>query len=271
VSQRLDTVFAERASARHAALITYIMAGDPNLEASADLAMALQEAGADIIEFGVPFSDPIADGPVIAAAGQRALDNGTTLARVLDTVRDLRARGLSVPLVLMGYLNPILRMGYAAFADRAAAAGVDGLIVPDLPFDEGAALFTELDRAGIASVQLVAPTSPDARVKMVAARSRGFLYYVSLTGVTGVRDRLPDDVVQRIRHVRSLSAVPIGVGFGVSSPAMARGLGEVADGVVVGSAIVSLVATHGQAAIEPVRDFVRDIRKALDEVKLAVA
>ncbi len=269
MSSALETVFRNRAAGRHAALVTYIMAGDPDLATCIDLALALQDAGADVIEFGVPFSDPIADGPVIQAAGLRALANGTTLSAVLEAVAELRRRGLRIPLVLMGYLNPILRLGYAAFADRAAAAGVDGIIVPDLPADEGAALFAELDRTGVASIQLVAPTSHDDRVRIVSERSRGFLYYVSLTGVTGVRDRLPDDVAERILHVRSLARVPVAVGFGVSSPEMARALGSVADGVVVGSAIVQRVAEHGGKAVTPVREFVAGLRTALDEVELA--
>lgn len=265
---RLESAFKNRHANRHAALVTYIMAGDPDLDTSVSLALALQEAGADVLEFGVPFSDPIADGPVIQASGVRALRQGTTLTRVLDAVGDLRARGLTIPVVLMGYANPILKLGFARFASQAAAVGVDGLIVPDLPADEADALDAELARADIAAVQLVAPTTTDDRVRFVAARSKGFLYYVSLTGVTGVRDRLPADVTAQIRRVQDLSPVPVAVGFGVSTPEMARALGQVASGVVVGSAIVKLVETHGRGAVGPVKAFVAQLKRALDEVEL---
>lgn len=264
--KRLEQVFAGRA---HPALITYIMAGDPDLESSAAVALALQEAGVDIIELGVPFSDPIADGPVIQAAGQRALNGKTTLAKVLAMVADLRKRGLTIPVVLMGYVNPIMKFGAENFAAEAARDGVDGVIIPDLPVDEAAELDQALERAGVAPVQLVAPTSDDGRVKLVASRSRGFLYYVSLTGVTGMRESLPDDVEGRIRHVQGLSPVPVAVGFGVSNPEMARALGKVARGVVVGSAIVKLVEQHGKQAALPVAEFVRKLRNALNEVEFA--
>jgi tryptophan synthase alpha chain len=267
MNQSLQATFAKRGG--HAALVTYIMAGDPDLETSANVALALQAAGADVIELGVPFSDPIADGPVIQAAGQRALDQGVTLRKVLAQVQDLRKRGLGIPVVLMGYINPIMKLGFAAFADACAQAGVSGVIVPDLPVDEAVELDGELSRAGVDAIQLVAPTSSDDRIRFVAARSRGFLYYVSLTGVTGVRDSLPSDVVERIRKVQSLSPVPVAVGFGVSNAEMARGLGKVAPGVVVGSAIVKLVETHGRAAAGPVGELVGKLRKALDEVELA--
>ncbi len=268
MSTRITETFVRRAQSRRAALVTYIMAGDPDLAASGDIALALQEAGADIIELGVPFSDPIADGPTIQSAGVRALAQKTTLARVIELVADLRGRGLTIPVVLMGYLNPVLRLGYAKFAQDAARAGVDGLIVPDLPADEADELIAELEANGIAPVQLVAPTSTDERIGYVAGRSGGFLYYVSLTGVTGVRDSLPADVTDRIRHVQSLSPVPVAVGFGVSNPDMARALGRAARGVVVGSAIVKLIEQHGRDAVEPVSEFVRGLRKALDEVEV---
>lgn len=265
--KRLVEAFAGRS---HSALVTYIMAGDPDLETTVETALALQDAGIDVLELGVPFSDPIADGPVIQAAGQRALGSHTTLAKVLDTVGALRAKGFKRAIVLMGYVNPIYRMGAQAFAQRAAAAGVDGVIVPDLPADEAAELDAALMAAEVAPVQLVAPTSTDDRIRYVADRSRGFLYYVSLTGVTGVRDRLPDDVESRIRRVQGVSSVPVAVGFGVSTPEMARALGKVARGVVVGSAIVKLMEEHGRASAKPVADFVRRLRAALDEVEVAV-
>ena len=264
----LQEMFAARGS--HAALVSYIMAGDPDLETSARIALALQAAGTDVIELGVPFSDPIADGPVIAAAGQRALVQGVTLRKVLAQVADLRSRGLTVPVVLMGYINPIMKMGFPLFADECAKAGVNGVIVPDLPVDEAGELDAELSRAGIDAIQLVAPTSSDERIRRVAGASKGFLYYVSLTGVTGVRESLPSDVVERIRRVQALSPVPVAVGFGVSNADMARGLGSVARGVVVGSAIVKLVETHGRAAAGPVGDLVAALRKALNEVDVAV-
>jgi tryptophan synthase alpha chain len=264
--KRLEQTFSKRV---HPALITYIMAGDPDLEGSTAVALALQEAGVDVLELGVPFSDPIADGPVIQAAGQRALNGKTTLRKVLASVEDMRARGLTIPVVLMGYINPIVKFGIATFAQEAARVGVDGVIIPDLPVDEAAELDAALEAAGVAPIQLVAPTSDDDRIKTVSARSCGFLYYVSLTGVTGIRDRLPDDVESRIHHVQSLSPVPVAVGFGVSNPEMARALGRVARGVVVGSAIVKLVEQHGKDAAAPVAEFVRKLRAALNEVEIA--
>lgn len=268
MTTRLEQAFATRAEAGHAALVTYIMAGDPTLPVSAEIALALQEAGADILEIGVPFSDPIADGPTIQDAGLRALKEGVTLSKVIDMVAGVREQGLKIPVVLMGYLNPIMRMGYAEFAERAVAAGVDGVIIPDFPADEAQALLSELDRVGMAPVQLVAPTTTDARIEYVSSKSRGFLYYVSLTGVTGIRDSLPADISERIRRVQSLSPVPVAVGFGVSNPEMARALGQVAPGVVVGSAIVKLVEKHGVDAPQHVSSFVRQLKGALDEVSL---
>jgi tryptophan synthase alpha chain len=262
---RLEQAFA----GKRPALVAYIMAGDPDLDTSAAVALALQDAGADVLELGVPFSDPIADGPIIQAAGLRALEAKTRMADVIALTARLRGQGLTIPVVLMGYVNPLLKFGPARFAVEAAKAGVDGVIVPDLPIDEAGEIDAELERCGVAPVHLVAPTSTDDRVRMIAARSKGFLYYVSLTGVTGIRDRLPDDVTEQIRRVQKLSPVPVGVGFGVSSPEMAKALGRAARGVVVGSAIVKLVEQHGRAAAAPVGEFVRRLRAALDEVELA--
>jgi tryptophan synthase alpha chain len=268
---RLAETFENQTRLGHAALVSYIMAGDPSLEATERFCFALQEAGTDVLELGVPFSDPIADGPIIQAAGQRALRAGTNLDGVIDLVRRMRSRGLTLPIVLMGYANPLLRMGPPRFANRALEAGIDGVIIPDLPFDEGAECYDEIRRAGLSAVQLVAPTSSEERIRQIAGQSSGFVYYVSLTGVTGVREQLPDGVVERIQAVQAMTPLPVAVGFGVSNPDMARALGRVARGVVVGSAIVRLIQDHGPDATQPLREFVGRLRKAIDEVELVRA
>lgn len=224
------------------ALIAYLMAGDPDLSTSERLALACVRGGANILELGIPFSDPIADGPTIQAAGQRALKAGTRPGDVLDLAARLR-RATEVPLVLMTYLNPVLSMGLEPFADRAAAAGVDGLIVPDLSMEESEDVRRAMDRRAIDLIQLVAPSSPPERVRSIAAYSRGFVYVVARYGTTGTRSDLPEDLPSRLALVRSVSAIPSAVGFGVSTGDHVRALGSAgAEGVIVGSAIVERAA-----------------------------
>ena len=239
------------------ALVCYAMGGDPTLAASEELLCAIDGEGADVIEIGLPFSDPIADGPTLQAAATRALRAGTTLARLLDSVGRLRLRA---PLVAMGYMNPIERMGTAAFAGALAQAGIAGAIVPDLPLEEAGPLRGELAQAGVDLVPLLAPTTGPERAAAIAREARGFLYYVSVTGVTGARSELPADLAARLRELRALSKVPLAVGFGISRPEQARALRGLADGVVVGSA---LVAAHHQGGVRAAAELVRGLRAAL--------
>jgi tryptophan synthase alpha chain len=240
---RLAATF-EALRARHArALIPYFTAGDPSLDATGRLVLEAQRRGADVIELGVPFSDPLADGPVIQRASQRALAAGVTLAAVLELVRDLRAQ-LSIPLVLLTYYNPLLAFGLERFARAAAGAGLDGVIVADLPPEEAGPLAAQTVAVDLDLVHLAAPTSPPARLRLIARRSRGFIYVVALTGVTGVRDRLPPGLEAQLRALRLLTTRPICVGFGVSTPEHVGALARLADGVIVGSAIVRLVEAH---------------------------
>jgi len=240
---RIDAAFARLKAAGEKALIAYIMAGDPSLRDTEGMVLALERAGADLIELGVPFSDPIADGPVIQKAAERALRSGTSLRKILDTVVSLRER-TQVPLVLMAYYNTIRAFGEAAFCRQAAAAGVDGLIVPDMPPEEGDLLSKAGGEHGIHVIFLLAPTSTPERRAMVAGRSRGFVYYVSITGITGKRVTDIEDVRRNVDRIRRITPVPIAVGFGVQTPEDAARVAEVADGVIVGSAIVRTVEAH---------------------------
>jgi tryptophan synthase alpha chain len=239
----LETTFERLRAREERALVVYLMAGDPSLPETERLVVEAERRGADVIELGVPFSDPLADGPVIQRAGVRALAAGTSLARVLEMVAGLRGR-VRVPLVLMTYYNPVLQFGLDAFARAAARAGVDGLIVPDLPHEESEPLRAEAEPAGVDLIHMVAPTSPPARVKAIARRSRGFIYVVSLTGVTGERRELPKDLDAQVRTLRLVTTKPVCVGFGVSTPEQVAAVGRLADGVAVGSAIVRTIEQH---------------------------
>jgi tryptophan synthase alpha chain len=237
--------------------------GYPDLASTRRLVPALLDGGFDVLELGVPFSDPIADGPTIQRASQRALDNGTTLEDCLELVGGLRASGIDAPLLFMSYLNPLLSMGVDRFADRAAEAGLDGLIVPDLPAEESDDLLRALERVGIVLVYMVAPTSTEGRLRAVGARARGFVYCVSLTGVTGARQRLPDSTPEYLARVRRLVDAPLAVGFGIARPEQVAALRGHADGVIVGSAIVDLMdnAPADQHAAR-LRDYARSLRDA---------
>ena len=240
------------------ALVCYAMGGDPTLAATEELLRAIDGEGADVIEIGLPFSDPIADGPTLQAAATRALRGGTTLSRLLETVERLRMRA---PLVAMGYMNPVESMGNHAFARALARAGIAGAIVPDLPLEEAPPLRESLDQEGVDLVPLIAPTTGPERAAAIARQARGFLYYVSVTGVTGARAELPPDLAARLRELRALSPVPVAVGFGISRPEQAAALRGLADGVVVGSA---LVAAHHQGGLRAAAEMVRGLRAALD-------
>jgi tryptophan synthase alpha chain len=248
---QIAAVFEALRRARRAALMPYLTLGYPQLKSALTLVPALVEGGADLIELGVPFGDPLADGATIQAASQRALKNGMTLSLCLEQVATLRAREVSVPLVLMGYYNPILQMGVQRFARAASEAGVDGVIVPDLPPEEANALQGALRARGIDLIFLLAPTSDDERVRSVAERAGGFLYLVSLTGVTGARDRLPPGLEAFCARVRAATDLPLSVGFGIGTPAQAVRVARVADGVIVGSALIRAIGTAIDADEDP--------------------
>lgn len=251
---RLSDAFAKARAEGRTALVCYAMGGDGD---TAALLQALDGAGADVIELGLPFSDPIADGPVVQAAATRALAARTTLRDLLATVSRLRLRA---PLVAMGYMNPIESMGSRAFARALREAGLCGAIVPDLPLEEADPVRQDLAAEGLDLVSLVAPTTSRERAAQIARAARGFLYYVSVTGVTGARTALPSDLEARLAELRSLSPVPVAVGFGISRPDQAATLKGKVDGVVVGSALVSLHHDHG---IQATADLVRSLRSAL--------
>ncbi len=240
------------------------MAGDPGLAETEQLVLALEQAGADIVELGVPFSDPIADGPVIQQAAERALRHGTSLRQILDVVRALRRR-TQIPIVLMLYYNSIHAMGVEAFCRGAAEAGVDGLIVPDMPPDEAGPLRGPAAAAGLRLICLLAPTSTAARRAYVAKESQGFLYYVSLTGITGAKIQNMADIEANVERIRKVTQTPIAVGFGVSTPDDARKVAAMADGVIVGSAIVKQIAAHQHSShmVPSVAAFVGTLKDAI--------
>ena len=237
---RIDKKFQELRDQGASAFMPYLCAGDPTPELTAKLLFTLEEAGADLIELGVPFSDPIADGPTIQRASERALTHGISLQQILEMVKSLRKK-TEIPIALMSYYNPIFRMGEEAFCKAAQDAGVDGVIVPDLPPEEAQQLLEVAPRYNLATVFLVAPTSPPERMQLIASVSTGFVYCVSLTGVTGARAILSDEVAPMIAELRKHTDKPISVGFGVSTPEQATQVAQIADGVIVGSAIVNVI------------------------------
>ena len=260
---RIAAAFSRCFARREPALVTYVMAGDPDVASSKAMALACIEGGADLIELGIPFSDPIADGPTIQKAAERALASGTRLADVLEVARAVRAKS-EVPIALMGYLNPIHSRGLDRFVDDCVAAGVDALIIPDLLPEEAGELLSLATPRGLKIVFLVAPTSGPDRIRAAAQAATGFLYFVSVTGVTGARKALPKAIGAQVAAVRAASKVPVVIGFGVSDPEQARALGKLADGVVVGSAIVNRIAEGGsrKARAERVRKFVASLKRA---------
>jgi tryptophan synthase alpha chain len=237
----IGAVFSHCREAKRAAFIPYLTGGDPDLETSAELLEALAAGGADIIEVGVPFSDPIADGPINQRAAVRALEAGATLPGILEMIARIRAR-VDTPMVLFSYFNPLLAHGLQTVAEQAAISGVDGILCVDLPPDEDDGGFRNFCRsAGVDSIYLLAPTSTPERVKLVAAASSGFVYYVSRTGVTGVQKDLSRELQRQVKKIRRRIDLPLAVGFGISSPEQVAAVGKVADGVVVGSALVRVV------------------------------
>ena len=246
------------------ALVVFLSAGDPDLQTTDALILAMAESGADVIEIGVPFSDPTADGPTIQRSSERGLAAGASLQRILHRVARLRDR-IEPPIVLMGYANPFFAMGGEHFAGTAAEVGVDGVIVPDLPPEEGEKFFSQLQARDIDNILLAAPTTTRERMKLLAEKTRGFLYYVSLTGVTSARSGLPEGLREGVAVAQEFSQVPVCVGFGISTPDHAREVGSYADGVVVGSAIVDRIesASSPDEAVDAVAKYVAEMKAAL--------
>jgi len=241
-------------------LIPYITAGYPTRDATSDLLDAFVQAGADVIEVGVPFSDPVADGPTIQRSSQRALDNGTTLGWTLDQVERFRTRH-NTPVVLFTYLNPVLRCGVDRFIDRACAAGANGVLVTDLPVGVDANLESRIEASPLAHIRLVAPTTPPDRAARIARRAQGFLYYISRKGVTGARTELREGLIEEVEALRRASGIPVAVGFGISTPDQAARVAGVADGVVVGSALIDAIDRGGTTGAA---SFLSDLRTAID-------
>ncbi len=260
---RIDQKFADLRAAGQKALIAYISAGDPSLDATRELAWAFAEAGVDVLEFGVPFSDPLADGVVNQLAAARALAGGTTARGVLDCVRAIRTKS-QLPIVLYTYVNPIYRYGFEAFHRDAEAAGVDGLLILDLPPDEDAQNAELAQQSGLKRIRLIAPTTPAARIAQLTAEASGFIYYVSREGVTGERSEVADSMAERVAAIRATTALPIAVGFGISNPEHVRQVAQHADGIVVGSAIVKRIEQYGKDAdlVARLREFVRPLAEA---------
>jgi tryptophan synthase alpha chain len=249
----------------HKALIGYITAGYPDIKATPDIAVALARNGCDIIELGIPFSDPLADGATIQKASYRALQNGTTPEICLEIARQIRHK-IDVPLAFMTYYNPVLNFGLEPFCRSCTEAGINGLIVPDLPPEEGEELEAVTRQHDLDLIYLLAPTSTDERVAAVAERSRGFIYLVSLTGVTGARDTLPPELEDFVKRVRRKAQQPLCVGFGISSPEQARRVGAVADGVIVGSRLIQLI--EEDTTLATLDSFVVGLRQALDSFEI---
>ena len=258
---RIDETFARLRAERRTGLVTYITAGDPSLGVTADILRTLDRSGADLLEVGVPFSDPLADGPVIQRATERALAGGATLTGVLDMLTAVRA-DLAAPIVIFSYANPILRMGLDAFAWRARQAGVDGVLTLDVPPEEAEDWRNRFAAAGIDTIFLLSPTTTDERIRRAAALGSGFLYGISRLGVTGVRDQVADSAGELAARVRRATEMPLALGFGVSRPEHVRAIGQWADAAVVGSALVSVIAEHqtGPDLLEAVERYVQWLR-----------
>lgn len=248
MTHRIDTTFARLKSKNQSGFVAYIMGGDPDHAASLDLMKALPDAGVDIIELGMPFTDPAADGPVIELAGLRSLKAGTNVSSILDMVTEFRKTNDTTPIILMGYANPVHHMGYAKFAKAACTAGIDGAIIVDLPPEEDGELRTAFEMHNLALIRLATPTTDNARLPTVCANTKGFIYYVSVAGVTGKALGQSAAVSGAVQKIRAQSCLPVVVGFGVKTPSQATQVAKDADAVVVGSAIVNAFHRHGKDA-----------------------
>ena len=258
---RIRDKFSQLKAGSKKALITFITGGDPDIETTEKLILAMEEAGADIIEIGIPFSDPIAEGPVIQAAAERALAGGCTVDKLFHMVERLRAK-TNIPLLFMTYANPVYAYGKDRFMARCKATGIDGVILPDVPFEERGEFEDECRRHGIYLIPLIAPTSGE-RAAEIAREAQGFVYCVSSLGVTGTRSEIGTDIAALIDQVKKISQTPCAVGFGISTPGQARDMAAISDGVIVGSAIVKLVALHGKDCVGPVMGFVRELKNSM--------
>ena len=263
-ASRIDATFAALKKSDRRALIPFITAGDPSPAATVPIMHALVEAGADVIELGVPFSDPMADGPVVQRSSERALAQGTRLRDVLDMTAEFRKTNATTPVVFMGYANPIEAMGEAVFVNAAKDAGVDGVLVVDYPPEEAGEFAALLVSSGLAPIFLLSPTTPSSRIAIVARLARGYVYYVSLKGVTGAANIDVADVAEKLENIRKYVSIPIGVGFGIRDGASARAVGACADAVVIGSALVQTIADAGDDAPAQAKAWLASIRSALD-------
>lgn len=262
---RIEGAFASLKERGEKGLVVYLTAGDPDARASLSYMRAAADAGADILEVGIPFSDPMADGPTIQAAARRALDAGMTTARALSLISRFRRTHSAIPLVVFGYYNPFFRYGASRFCRDARSAGADGVLVVDLPCEESGEMLPEIRRAGLDWIPLVSPTSGTERIRRAVALGSGFLYLISVTGITGVRKTLPRGIAAWARTVKGRTDLPVAVGFGISSPGMARAAARTADAAVVGSACVKVVEAHGASRTGPgaLRRFVRSLKNEL--------
>ena len=272
MNNRIQNCFKALQARDKCALVTYVTAGDPSAEGTLNIMREMVNSGADIIELGVPFSDPMADGPVIQRASERALQGGMSLKGVLEIVRQFRLENSIVPIILMGYLNPLEAMGYKVFAELASAAGADGVLIVDLPPEESNDINRALASCGLDQIFLIAPTSTRARIESICAVARGFVYYVAVKGVTGTKDIDTADVGSRIQEFRQMLPLPIGVGFGIKSAKSAAAVAVSGDAVIVGSAIIEIIERH-QGRPEKMNDeiatFIKSLRVALDEARAA--
>jgi tryptophan synthase alpha chain len=261
---RIDRLFKTLRKQGKTALMPFLVAGDPTLVHTCDLIKTIEQAGADMIELGVPFSDPIADGPTIQAAGQRAIASGTTLKATLDMVKDLR-KGVHLPIVLMCYYNLLYQYPLEKFVEQAAKGGIDGVIVPDLPPEEAGPWRRKALEAGLHTIFLVTPTTPLDRVKEIDRLSKGFLYYVSVTGVTGARDQLPRDLALALDRTRRQVRHPLAVGFGIGAASQVAALAPHVDGIIVGSALVRVIEQYQDSStlLDQVRGFIEDLKRPL--------
>jgi tryptophan synthase alpha chain len=260
---KIDQTFDELRIEGRAALIPFVVAGDPDLETTEVLVRKMAEAGADIIEIGVPFSDPLLDGPTIQAASYRALRKGVGLKEIFGLAK--RLGEINMPLLIMTYFNPVFRYGLKTFATDCKKSGIDGVVIPDLPPEEAGPWIKEAREVNLDTIFLVSPTSPPERIKKVIQYSRGFIYYISVTGVTGTREKLPKDLEFAVRRIKERTKKPVAVGFGISNPEQMSGVSRVADGVIIGSAIVRILEENLDHLdpITPIRDFVFSLAKTL--------
>ena len=263
---RITNCFKKIKNEKRKALVVFITAGDPDLEETKSILDVIDDSGADIIELGVPFSDPLADGPIIQAASLRSLKSGTTLKKIISLVQEIR-KTRDLPIVLMTSFNPVFVYGEQQFVEDAVFVGVDGVIIPDLPPEEAAEFSVYAEKKGLDVIHLLAPTSPDERIRMVAKKGRGFIYYISLTGTTGVRVQLAEGLGDKVASIKQSSDIPVLIGFGISNPDLAREATKFSDGVIVGSAVVKLIESNSDPIQrnKKLTEFISSIKQAISD------